>query len=705
MIRKATLLAALSAALLAPLVAVTPGSAAAKPALTTVQRQGYTVTISSITPEAPRNLTDEIKITGTVRNDTGAPVTGLQVRLRYSNQRLTDRAAMAAYQNDQSTQTLPENVSTRNSYMDLEPLAAGGTAQWTITATPVQLGLSQFGVYPIAVDVAQYSVPQAAQRTFLTYAPATPQKLPRNKIAIALPVIDQPHRATDDAAFVDDKLSQSLAGRGRLADLARIAQSAPSTVTWVFDPALLDDVNRMSKGYSVKTKDGEEKKPASAEAAQWLTTMRSALAASPVVATPYADPDVAALAHQGLDTQTQRAVELGGQTARTLLNRNAKTNLAWPADGVLDPDALDLLSVSDVDTVLLNATNLPPQQALLTTPDAAATLDSVNGPVTALVADAELSRLFEPGTGTSVALSTQRFVAETAMIASEPGQVTPRSLVIAPSRRWNPNPALVTALVKAAGRLPWLQPATLESLKPAKTSTPRAGLTYTDQDRKEELSRKYLDPVKDIWSKSQLTSLIMQQKTQSRFDAAVLRLTSSAWRNSTRAGRSVTNEVKKAVDGRLAEIKITGASPDSPKTLAGSNGVVPISVKNELGVPIELYIDIKSDNPELLTVNFAQPEPLTIGGGQSGTVQVQMNAAPDTSGDATVTVQLKTADGQPYGKPQRLTIRTTGYTGIALVIVGAALTVMLAAVVTRLLRRRSQRKLARAAKNRESETV
>ncbi|MEV0827736.1 DUF6049 family protein [Nonomuraea rubra] len=707
MIRKAALLATLSAALLAPMVAVTPGSAAAKPAVT-AQRQGYTVSISSITPEAPRNLTDEIKLTGTVRNDTGAASSGLQVRLRYSNQKFADRAAMAAYQSDQNTATLPVNVSTRNSYMDIPPLAAGGTAEWTITATPVQLGLREFGVYPIAVDIAQYSVPLAAQRTYLTYAPATPQKLPRNKLAIALPVIDQPHRSTDDGAFVDDKLSQALTGRGRLADLARIAQSAPTTVTWVFDPALLDDVSRMAKGYSVKTKDGEEKKPASAEADQWLKTMRSALAASPVVATPYADPDVAALAHQGLDTQTGRAIELGGQTARALLNQNAKTNINWPANGLLDPDALDLLSVSDVDTVLLNSTNLPPQQTVTTTPDAASTLDSVNGPVTALVADAELSRLFEPATSTSVLLSTQRFIAETAMIATEqaqPGQTAPRSLVIAPSRRWNPNPTLVTALIKTAGRLPWLQPATLESIKPGRTSVPRAGLTYTDQDRKEELTRKYLDPVRDTWSKAQLTSLITAQKTQSRFDAAVLRLTSSAWRNSTRMGRSVTNAVEKAVDDQLAKIKITGAGPGSSRGIAGSNGVVPISVKNELSVPIELFIEVKSVNPDLLTVNFPQPESLLIGGGQSGTVQVPMIAAPNTSGDATVTVQLKTADGQPYGKPQRLTIRTTGYTGIALVIVGAALTVMLAAVVTRLLRRRSQRKLARAAKNRESETV
>ncbi|MFB4276258.1 MULTISPECIES: DUF6049 family protein [unclassified Nonomuraea] len=698
MIRKATLLAALSVALLAPVVAAAPSTAATK--ASTAARQTLSVAITSITPEVPKNLTDVIKFTGTLRNDTGSPLYNVFVRLRYDAQPFTDRAAMAAYQADQNTATLPRSVSSNSSTV-IASLAPGASARWEFTATPVQLGYRSFGVYPVAVDVAPNGVSMQTQRTYLTYAPATVPKPPRNKLAVALPVIDQPHRATDDAVFVDDKLSQSLAGKGRLADLATIAQSAPSSVTWVVDPALLDDLNMMTKGYKVKTKDAEEAKPASTAASQWLTTMRTALASSPVVAVPYADPDVAALAHQGLDTQTSRAIELGGQTAKALLSDKAKTNVNWPAAGVIDADALDLLSVSKVDTVLLNSTNLPPQQPVTTTPDAAARLDSVTGPVTALVADAELSRLFEPASSTSVLLSTQRFIAETAMIATEPGQTRPRSLVVAPSRRWDPNPALVTALLKAATRLPWLQLTTLESIKPSKASVPRAGLAYTEQNRGEELTRKYLAPVKDAWSKAQLTALIKEVKTKSAFDAAVLRLTSSAWRNSTRAGRALTKTVSAAVNARTAAIQITG--PDRPRTLAGSNGVVPISVKNSLSTSVELYIDVKSNNPDLLQVDFVQEEPLPIGGGQSGTVQVPMNAS--ISGDATVTVQLQTADGQPYGEPQRLTIRTTGYTGIALVIVGAALTVMLAAVVTRLLRRRSERKVARAARNRESETV
>lgn len=699
---KATLIAALLAF---PVVATAPGAAATS----TVQaiRQTLDVSISSISPEVPTSPTDVIKFTGTVRNNTGAPQSALRVRLRYTPQKFTDRATMAAYQDDQNNATLPYNVSA-SSGMDIPALAAGAQARWEFTATPVQLNYRSFGVYPIAVDVAQYGVPLTSQRTYLTYAPPTPPntpKLPRNKLAVALPVIDQPHRATDGSLFVDDELSESISGKGRLADLARVAQTAPKSVSWFVEPSLLDDLTAMKSNYQVKTKDGVEQKPASAEAGTWLTTMRTALAASPVFAVPYADPDVTALAHQGLDAQPGRALALGRQKATSLLGREVRTNVNWPPAGQLDADALDLLSVSEdrVDTVLLDSGNLPPQPPVPFTPDAAARLDSVNGPVTALVADPGLSALFEPETSTSVLLSTRRLIAETAMIAAEPGQTSPRSLLVAPSRRWNPNPTLVTALLRTAGKLPWLQLTPLESIKPTKLAVPRAGLTYTEQDRKDELSKKYLAPVKEVAAKAELTSSITSAKTPSSFDAAVLRLTSSAWRNHTRAGRAATKLVSAAVTERIEKITFS----DGPRTLAGSSGAVPISVKNSLTVPITLYIDVKSNDQELLRVDDSElkTKPLVIGGGQSGTVQVTMNAVPGTSGDATVTVQLETADHKPYGKPQRLTIRTTGYTGIASVIVGAALTVMLAAVVTRVLRRRSERKLARAAKTRESESV
>ncbi|MBT2226360.1 DUF6049 family protein [Nonomuraea sp. NEAU-A123] len=705
MIRKATLLAVLSAALLAPTVATTPSTAAVKTPGTTAAkaiRQSMAISITSITPDVPTSQTTQIKITGTVRNDMGEAMTNLRVQLRYSAQKFPDRATMSAYQSDPNTATLPPIVSQRVSFMDIPALDAGASKAFEILATPVQLGLTSFGVYPVAVDVARFNVPLTSLRTYLTYAPPTPQKLPHNRLAIALPIIDQAHRAEDDN-FVDDKLGALLTGKGRLAQLAGIASTAPKSVTWFLEPALLDDVQALSKPHRLKGKN----QAADPNATKWLDSLRTALADSPVVATPYADPDVAALAHQGLDGQTRTAIEMGRQVATELLKRDVPLTTNWPAGGVLDPDALDLLSVAKVDRVLLNSTNLPPQPPVTFTPDAAGTLDSVQGPVTALVADPELTRTFEPDSTapSSVLLNKQHFIAETAMIAAEPGQTKPRSLVIAPSRRWDPNPTLVNTLLKTANRLPWLTLTPLSSIKPSKTPTPRAALTYTDQDRKEELSAKYLGPIKDVAAKAQLTSLIAEvPKPHSDFDAAVLRLASASWRNNTRAGRAATKLVNEAVQTEMNKISITGADPDQLRQLAGSNGQVPISVKNTSGETIALYIDVKSNNPALLQIDSTPwKKLLTIPNDNNGGVQVPMSAT--TSGDATVSVQLMTRNGLKYGKPVKLTIRTTGYTGIALVIVGAALAVMLAAVVTRLLRRRSQRRLARAAKSRESETV
>ncbi|MFG1680478.1 DUF6049 family protein [Nonomuraea sp. NPDC049269] len=704
MIRKATLLAVLSAALLAPTVATTPSTAAVKTPGTTAAkaiRQQMALSITSITPDAPPSLTTPIKITGTVRNDMGETMTGLSVRLLYTAQKFTDRATMTAYQSDPNPATLPGQVALSSAVL-LPAMEAGASRTFEITRTPVELGFTSFGVYPIAIEVSRAGVPFSVQRTYVTYAPPTPQKLPPNRLAIALPIIDQAHRAENDN-FVDDKLGAELTGKGRLAQLAGIASTAHKSVTWFLDPALLDDAQALSKPHRLKGKN----QPADPNAAKWLDSLRTALADSPVVATPYADPDVAALAHQGLDGQTGKAIEMGRQIATELLKRDVPLTTNWPVGGVLDPDALDLLSVAKVDRVLLNSTNLPPQPPVTVTPDAAGTLDSVQGPVTALVADAELTRTFEPDSTapSSVVLNKQHFIAETAMIAAEPGQTKPRSLVIAPSRRWDPSPTLVNTLLKTASRLPWLALTPLSSIKPSKTPTPRGALTYTDQDRKEELSAKYLGPIKDVAAKAQLTAQITAEpKPHSDFDAAVLRLTSASWRNSTRAGRSATRLVDGAIQTEMNKISITGADPDRPRTLAGSNGQVPISVKNAIGDTIALYIDVKSNNPGLLQID---PSPsrklLTIPNDNTGGVQVPMSAT--TSGDATVSVQLVTRNGLPYGKPVKLTIRTTGYTGIALVIVGAALAVMLAAVVTRLLRRRSQRRLARAAKSRESETV
>ncbi|WP_143590106.1 DUF6049 family protein [Thermoactinospora rubra] len=687
MIRRLTLLAVLFAALLSCLAATPAGTAAAA-------RQETRLAIRSMTPDVPRKLTDPIRISGTLTNRGTAPLQGVTVRLRFSPQRFTSRQELEAYQSGQLG-TARDQGWGAGAVVLPSVLQPGGSVSWQIQVTPANLQVFQFGVYPLSVEALVGGVQIDIWRSFLTYAPAEQTPRVKTRLAFALPVVDEPHRA-DDATFLDEDLRKSLAAKGRLADLLEVARSAPESVTWFVDPGLLDDVRAMTQPYEVRLKGGrEERRDRDPQAAAWLAALAEALAGSQVVALPYADPDVVALAHNGLDEQPGEALATGTATAKAVLNRSTVGSAVyWPVGGLLDMDALDLLAVSGVRTVLLAPQNVPPVQPVAT-PDAATTLDTVNGPVTALVADETLSRMLDPGVS-SVA-TRQRFIAETAIISA--GQVTPKSVVVAPQRRWNPNPQHVVSLLKTAGALPWVSMTQLGSVKPAKNATPRGTLTYTDANWQAELGKDYLGKVKKVAADARLTRLIAPSLTQSGFEKAVLRLTSAGWRRRPAAAESA----RKLVDGRvqdvLEEVGITGT--DRVRTLAGTDGLVPISVHNARDVDVSLQLIVRPDGENLVIEDY--PRTLTIGARQSGTVQVPMKMR--TSGDAGVTVQLKTAGGEPYGKPIKLRIRTTGYTGIALFIVGGALSVMMAAVVMRVLRRRSQKRVARTEKARETQRV
>ncbi|MFI6814013.1 DUF6049 family protein [Nonomuraea sp. NPDC050328] len=697
MTRKLTLLAVLSAALLAPFVATPAGTAAAETAQQAQQaRQETRLAIRSITPDVPRTPTTEIKISGSITNRGEAALQRVRIGLRTSSQRFTSRAELEVYQTGQA---IGRDVSWGVGSTELQaPLEPGASATFELIVTPAQLQFGQFGVYPLSVEASDLYTGQPVDtwRSFLTYAPTGPAapKLNKTKLAFALPIIDEPHR-TDTTTFLDNDLAAGLEEKGQLTRLLQLAQSAPKNVTWFVEPSLLDDLATMSAAHQVRIKGKVEDRPADARADAWLKGLRTALAGVPVVAVPYADPDVVALAHQGLDRQTGGAIEKAAAVVKSRLERgDVSTAANWPAGGLIDADALDVLAISKVDTVLLSPENLPARQQLAATPAAAAPLDTVAGVVTALVPDQMLSRTLEQ----SGVQSRQRFVAETALIAAEPAAT---SVVVAPQRRWDPNPQHVTALLKTAATLPWVSVSPLGSIKPAKGTPPRADLNYTDDNRAAELDQEYLARVKKVADEARLTAEISPGLPQSGFEEAILRLTSAGWRKRLKAAESARKSVHSRVKTRHDLVTVPGTGTDQSKTLAGTDGLVPISVTNGRKENITVLVSVTSGSKDLVIEDY-EPK-LTIDANQSGTIPVPMRVK--TSGDATVSVQLLTKDGVPYGEPSKLVIRTTGYTGVALVIVGGALAVMLAAVVMRVLRRRSEKRVARSAQAREAEVV
>ncbi|MEV7966064.1 DUF6049 family protein [Sphaerisporangium sp. NPDC088356] len=643
-------------------------------------RQDAQIVVDSITPQAPREPSAPILISGSVTNTSAIAFAGVSVRLRFSRQPFANRTEMQTFAD--GGQILDSSRST----VYVSQLPASGKLPWEFSVTPASLGMLRFGVYPLTIELVDATGRQvAAQRTFLPYAPKD-QPITRTKIAWALPIVDQPHRG-DDATFVDDGLRQAVADDGRLGKVLKIAETPSKGVSWFVDPAVLDDAQAMSKDYSLKTGTTTTRKTADQGVAQWLRRLRASLAKVPVTATPYADPDVTAVSHQGLDTATRTAIDKGASVATDLLGKEVGTATNWPVGGVIDHDALDALAVADVRTVLLASTTLPANPPLTYTPDAAASLETVQGTVNVLLADPVLSQILTtPGTSApgATTLAGQRFLAETAMISAERSEES-RAVVAAPPRRWNPDPAFVTTLLKAAASAPWLKPVSLSSIKPPKAGVPRTDLVYTDKDEQAELAKSYLAGVKKLSDRAELTATVTKDHRRV-FDTALLRLTSTAWRGRTGSASPLVKQIDSAVSERTSAISV---STGEQRTLAGKNGIVPISIRNDLqDEEVTVGVKITSGNRRLLTIGTYETL-VTISPGKTRSLDIPMTGNGD--GQTKVKVQLTSESGARYGLPAEVTVRMTGYTAIVLVIVGAALTVVLAAAMLRVLRRHARR--------------
>ncbi|MCC5576871.1 hypothetical protein IMZ11_14660 [Microtetraspora sp. AC03309] len=703
MIRKAAPLILLTA-LLAPtgMAGTAVAGTAATSAVTTKATAVDPLVIEQISSGVLRDQASPITISGVV---TGTPSASVRVRIHWG-QPFRSRAEMASFATGQEYPT--PSYSTK---VQATPLDGAGKLRFEFTVAPRDIGMTRQGVYPLAIEVQDGVSLQSIEieRTFLTYVPPE-QPVPKVKLAMAMPIVDRPHRASDDD-FMDDDLRASVS-TGRLASLLDLVQKSGRTVTWFVDPALLDDARRTATGeYTVKTASGGAKKAADPAARRWLDGLRAALTSRPVVATPYADPDVTALVHAGLDAPTQDAVKKGAEVAGDVLGREIPTSTTWPVGGALDRDGLDELATAGVRTVLMSGATLPPDPQIATTPDAATTVDTVSGSLTALLTDPTLSAALDADTSVPGAalLARQRFLAETAMIAFEQPQpagqaglsqqagatgqaVQPqqqsRTVIAAPSTRlWNPDPEFVSGLIKAASSAPWLQLTTLNSVRPGKVQVPRSDLVYSDQDRAAELTRSYLGGVKKLSRQAEIAETVTAEQ-QKLFGDAILRLASASWRGDAKRAGGFVKQVRASIEQRVALVSVI----DTPRALAGTNGQVPVSVDNSLPDSVAIKIRVTSDDRSRLGIDAPggvyETERLDIFKNRSQLVNVPVTVH-GNGGESTIAVQLLTADGKPYGKEVHVTVRATGYTGIALVIVGAALAIMLAAVVMRILRRRS----------------
>lgn len=725
-------------------------------------RDRFAITLEQLEPKVAHK-SDTLSVSGTLTNISGEKLTNVSVALRVSTQRIGTRYDLA-HDADPATQVGVLINSTRQRIGDVE---SGSRISFHMSLPIDQLDLptdpSMFGAYPLAIEatsLGESGTVRTRLPTTLIWMPDHAAFTPTD-VSWLWPIADGVHRAVGDT-FLNDDLADDLAPNGRIGQLVSVAANAHLPLTYVIDPALVDDATAMADSAPTLTEHGgtagstspttqpgaatstanpapgptsaatanptgkpgstakpnpeanpsastSAKPPSSASpapyrvvhgkqtvpgtgaaiAAGWLTALKATVSAqgSQLIALPYGDADIVALARAGLDQEIARARTAGDSLLRTELAEPTLPNVVWPVGSQLTTQALGDLAANMVDTVVLSGDVAPPSD-----PNAVAgprtDLQTASGTVRAVLTDPTLDHLVsDPG---SVAggqrAAEQRFLAETMLVTEQrPGSGS--SVVIAPPRDADPSNPFLATVLNDTGAEPWLRVVGLDTIiaHPA-DDIERQPLSYSDSARQAELPQSALAQIADLRSALANFGAVLGSSTTESFldtaNLAILRAESSSWRTDAAESTRITDTVRAELTTRTKQVFI---SDPRLVTLTSRKQKIPITVVNNLAVPVTVQLQVSAVVANRLKVE--PTEPFTIEGrGSRHEVLIEVEAP--TNGRFQVEAQLVTPDtARTFGTPVFFEVNSTAYGAVALAIAGGAAGLLFLLSGYRLIRR------------------
>ncbi|HEY0803650.1 MAG TPA: DUF6049 family protein, partial [Pseudonocardiaceae bacterium] len=353
---------------------------AAPQSTTPVGRGWLEMTLTSQQPRMVTASDTSVTVSGSITNISDRPLRQITARLQVGDPVTSTPALRSA---------LAPTASYSHGDTVFVPipgtLAQGQSVSFTVSADlqgTHSLRVTKPGVYPLLVNVQgvpdyspiEYRLGVATMLLPVLAAPGGTPPGPGpspTRLTVLWPLIDQQPRivGSDNGQLVlsDDSLATSLGSGGRLFGLVDAVRRASdgnlallSALCFAVDPDLLATVQGMAGGYRVSTVAGTTQPGAgAAAAAAWLATLKNLAAGHCVLALPYADADLAALAHAGGTSLEQLALTDGVATVRSLGGATL-TTVAWPADNSLDTRTMTDLAGFGTRTVLLNPDSVTP---------------------------------------------------------------------------------------------------------------------------------------------------------------------------------------------------------------------------------------------------------------------------------------------------------------------------------------------------------
>ncbi|WP_077060162.1 DUF6049 family protein [Streptomyces sp. MP131-18] len=700
-----------------------PASATAAPSAP-VQEIGTgnrtaTISITDLGPAVP-DEDDTLTIRGTVTNDGASPIVNGTVDAR-SGVLLSGRSAI-----DEAVPRTGHDAATGTIVsghgQDLPTIAPGMSATFSLQVPVSALSLGADGVYELGVgltgqtETERWDILLGVGRTLLPWQPdAADSEGAQTDLSVLWPLISTTHLTSQTGAdeeqtpaFRDDSLLGEISPGGRLDQMVSLGADLP--VTWVVDPDLLASVDAMTEPYQVYDGDRLVDGDGQEEARAWLRKLQEAVQGNEVVALPFADPDLASLAHQGKDVlgalgQLAKATETAEVTVETVLDVDASTDFAWPVEGAIDPSIVSVATSAGAHHVIARSDSLRPGD-LSYTPSAAR---PIGGGTTAVVADARLSTLFEGDmTGTAEArLAEQQLLSQTLAITQQ-DPANERSVVLAPQRMPTAAQAqaMADALLALRDSADWvhftdLTQAAQATPDPAANQEVPPAADYPQELREQELPTSAFQAMRETQRTLEDFQVILTRddRVATPFGNAIRREMSTSWRGNEDDAAAYRETVQDGLTGLTERVHLI---PKSPVTLSGRSATIPVTVQNNLVQDVH-NLELRLTSSRTLGLEVGEEQEIVVSGGHSQSVKFSATAR--ANGRTFLEAQLYTPDNKPYGDPIQFQASVTSITSnVMMVIAGGLLLVVLAGIRMYTQRKRAAREPAGVGAEGESST-
>lgn len=603
------------------------------------------VELTEISPSVARPG-DTVTMSGTVTNLTDDPLHHIQV-LMWRDQAPITTADQLQWILESGDNDPPGNPMVNDgNYVDLTrstaspelpaTLEPGATLPFEVTGTIEQLRIPQHdATYLVGAMVKGNAVaanwPQTLGRARTLLPVLADQEgsgdAPVRGSLTSLVLLQSTPSRVGTGEFVDDHLAEEVAPDGRLTAL--LASASRSKVSWAVDPDLITSLEAMAVGYQVHSGGGGLTAGKGAvDAARWLDDFGQ-LDRALGYQVPYAQLDLAALAGRPeAEEIVKGAVRAAGRSETT----TDLPVLGLTVDGLADPDTLEMLRAVDPSVILLSSLSNP-EAGIGRADDIAVLTYAADG--------------FAGGPGPE---PTTDLKVRQQMLAA--GLVS--ALADEPVVR------LVTTVSDAdqdrAAQAGYLQRTSLDKLAaqqptrgfPAPAIPDDAPLLTAAQLKLGDQVRQDHETFAEL--------LVDPGDTAELADAATARVLSGSWRGRIEGQQEYVDLVRRDTGGVLAGEAVTLGQP-VPAILTGSTGSFPLTITNNLDVPVRVGVRVESTNRSRLVVNSI--DEIVVQPGER--VQVQIAAEPAGNGEVAVVAQLVTASGTPLGEPTTRTVMITQY--------------------------------------------